>query len=274
MSPNEFQLRAALHEGEGDSPDPDSLIAMAVGARRERRRRITAIAGGTTVVAVVAAGATALIGLGHHGGNGDESPRAMGGADRAVSTAPNSASPGVGPARSSSAPDQPQDAPKPATAYAASIACPATPDHLLLPGGGGSGQFGSTAPLFAHPVVAFRACGYPAGTSAGPRASIIAASQAQRIADQLEAGATRRRAVRCPANIDSAGGTVEIYPISAAGKQFIRLRPVVITFGCESEATNGTAVRYLINLPDPVGSMLTSPSGATSPGRVHGSPVR
>ena len=45
MSPNEFDLRAALRAGEGETLDPDSVLSAARAARHDRRVRIASVAG-------------------------------------------------------------------------------------------------------------------------------------------------------------------------------------------------------------------------------------
>ena len=52
MSPTEFELRAALRDGEGRGPDPDTIIRRANDLRRQRRTRI----GGSLAAAAVVAG--------------------------------------------------------------------------------------------------------------------------------------------------------------------------------------------------------------------------
>jgi len=40
VSPTEFDLRAALSDGEGNGPDPDAVIGRAQAYQRQRRARI------------------------------------------------------------------------------------------------------------------------------------------------------------------------------------------------------------------------------------------
>ncbi len=71
MSPNEFQLRAALRDGEGEHLDPDTVVARAravTRARRDRRVRYLSVA---AVVAVVG-GIGTVAGVALSGGNHDE----------------------------------------------------------------------------------------------------------------------------------------------------------------------------------------------------------
>jgi hypothetical protein len=268
VSPNEAQLRAALHHGEGEGLDAGSLISHAVGVRRERRRRMTAIAGGVTVVAVVGLGATALGTLGHGTKGGGGSSSAANGDSRMQ---PGGGAAG-GAARSSAGGSGMHT-------DAAGLHCPATPDTFYLPGGGGSGQFGATDPLFARPVTRMKVCGYAlTGMIRGAPASLAVGSpDAGQIADALNAAAsTPPPSHKCPDNTASPSGRIEILAVDATGK---KLDPVVLTVSCPAtRATNGTAVRYPAEVPQRfIGLLDVGPIGPIGPigtGTMHGSPVR
>ena len=85
MSPSEAQLRAALHDGEGDRPDADQLISRALRIRRDRRRRYQTIAGGLAAAAVVGVGTTVLVTL---DGNGGKDVASGSAADKRAAAAP------------------------------------------------------------------------------------------------------------------------------------------------------------------------------------------
>lgn len=257
MSPNEDQLRAALHDGEGDAPDAGLVIANALRARYERRRTITSIASGVAVVAVVVVGFGLLV---HTGSS--ESGGAAGGvvANRGQVTHGGNllpASPGPdAPAAASAA----GNASIP-TEQARKGACPANFPRQLVPGGGGIGQFGSDGPLFAEPVAAARVCEY--GGDARVAASyVLGAPEAAELASTLE-HASSTVGYAC-AMRPADEGDLAVYAISASGTS---LRVVTVDLGCPYQVTNGTAVRYLT--PTIVADLLRA-----APSPVHGSPVK
>jgi hypothetical protein len=281
VSPSESQLRAALQHGEGDAPDPSALIAHAVGVRRDRRRRITSIAGGVAVVAVIGVGLTAAITSGsgshHAASSADKAAATHGSAAAAAGGVAESAAASMGnadaaPARSSSA-AVPAPYVAPRRSMAASLAgamaalhCPATPARYMLPGGGGSGQFGSGDPLFPDSMVAMKVCTYPARTGAHMTAKVYGQPEASQIAAALDAAPDTRSSTSCPANTDYVGGQIEILAVDAQGRA---LKPVVLTLGCvTSQATNGTAVRYVTAIPDPLLSGLVMGAEPNPPGRT------
>jgi hypothetical protein len=63
------------------------------------------------------------------------------------------------------------------------------------------------------------------------------------------------------ANVDTLGGTLDLLATDADG---IASKPVLITLGCPSNrATNGTAVRYVTDLPDRLIALLSTTVTAT-----------
>ena len=248
MGPNEAQLRAALHEGEGESLDAAALISHAVQVRRERRRRVTSIVGAVVVVAVVGLGTAGLVALGRGGDHGAASSVAGGAARSSVAG-------GNGKAPVSRAAVQPSVATIPVPA------CPATPMRYRLPTSQNVKE-----PLFERPVAAMRVCAYRDG--AGPSSAALTGADARTLAETLNSsGVLPGTRVKCPANLDVASGTFELLAVDADGTA---LDPVVITLGCGlSPATNGTALRFLSDVPLRVLKLLP-----VVPGHVVGSPVR
>jgi hypothetical protein len=239
MSPNEAQLRAALHEGEGDTLDPGVLIAHATWVRRERRRRVFLAAGAAAAVAVVGVGIAAWVNTGG-GGRGAEAGGAAAQAQSAGSVpspAHRHRSPLGGPVAHDAVP------------RLAPGMCPTRAPRYLLPGGGGSGQFGASEPLFTHDVAKIVVCGYPAAaTTQSARRLVLKAGQATEVASALESAPSSAVVPgRKCANVDTLGGTIDLLATDANGAAS---KPVVITLGCpRSMATNGTAVRYVTDLP-------------------------
>jgi hypothetical protein len=217
MSPSEFDLRAALRAGEGQRVNADGVIANAREVRHNRRKRVVAVVGAAAVVAGIGTGISYLPGT-----SSSDSASSGGG----LSTAKLGNSRGA-----------PQ---------ADLTACPRTPPHLVLPGGGGTTQFGATGPLFAEPVEQIVACGYgmsALGSAAGLGGTVtISGADAQQVADSLNDAPARRAAgQKCPAIVQPLRELV----LYATGTSGAGLRPVVATFStCPAVATNGTAVRY------------------------------
>ncbi|TAM91935.1 MAG: hypothetical protein EPN43_03340 [Jatrophihabitans sp.] len=220
MSPSEDELRAALREGQDGGLDADAVIRHAHTARRARRVRFATTAGAVIVVAGIGAGAAALA---HHDGSGP---------------APAAQPPG----RASVATPAPGHAGVPAAGVRSAdpSQCPVRPERLMLPGGGGTGQFGGDGPLFTATVNSLLACGY---RGSGPvRAVQLTGDGAQSVADGLDAAvAVAPGGPRCSG--PSAAGLV----LRAPGQP-----DVVVTFSCapdSNQATNGTAVRYDWHVP-------------------------
>jgi len=160
MSPSESQLRAALRAGEGQPVNPELVIAHARAVRHNRRMRVGSIAAAVIAVGGIGTGIAAL----NTGPNGsDGSSNTAGGAiagDKAAApeaTAPRAAPGTAGAAGGSRGGNNGTDA----------ASCPDKPIRLMIPGGGGTGQFGGSGPLFAEPVGSIRVCGYAAASLGG-----------------------------------------------------------------------------------------------------------
>ncbi|HEY7009514.1 MAG TPA: hypothetical protein VH395_11275 [Jatrophihabitantaceae bacterium] len=257
MGPNEAQLRAALHEGEGESLDATALISHAVHVRRERRRRVTSIVGAAAVVAVVGLGTAGIVALGRGGDNGGGSS-----ADAAGRAAGSS----VGADQAGKVPVS-NPAPRASSKVTDLPACPASPTEYRLQVDGGVTPGGS-GPLFDRPVAAMRVCGYRDG--AGPASFTLTGANAQSLASSLNAAPkVPSTSVKCPGVTPVTGGigTIELLAIDARGAALV---PVTVTVNCgPNPATNGTALRFVSNLPARVLKLIP-----VVPGHVVGSPVR
>ncbi|MDQ6851353.1 MAG: hypothetical protein M3070_15705 [Actinomycetota bacterium] len=262
MSPNESQLRAALRDGEGASLDVDVVVAGAIRAHRARRQRVASVAGAIAVVAGVAVGVT-LVGRG-----GDPtSPGPVLGAGHGSVSSTTGGSQRPGPSPLSQGSDAPAQGANPA---AATIRCPSGLPRFLLPGGGGTTQFGSDGALFAAPVVAMKVCGYPAGTGTLGASRVLTGRRAGELVASLESAATTRGDRVCPDSTTGVGdASLAIYGVTASGQ---RLHAVTVTLGCPSLVTNGTAARYYW-LPPSWLSGLTTP-GFHPPAIRSGVPTR
>lgn len=232
MSPSEFDLRAALHDGEGDVPDASRIIATVARARYERRRRIVGIGSAAAAVAVVATGITLLARTGNteqagSGGGVAASAPAFGGAGHGYAG-------GLSGARRE--PASPADSAAASAERAASqVPCPTTLPHLALPGAGGTTQFGADGPLFSQPVAAMKVCSYGVGNQAVE----FSGTRAKEFADYLEQAPVSGKQDLCKLNAPSFA----LYAVSASGA---RLPVVTAQAGCAVyNVTNGTAVRLL-----------------------------
>ncbi len=233
MSPSEFQLRDALRDGEGDGVDAGAVIARAVRVRHERRMRVASVAAAVIVVGGIGAGASVAFRSNGSDGSGSTALNAEGrSTPRTGSTVAGSTAPRVSGGYQGAATDD-KGAP-PATA---APACPADFPQLALPGGGGSGQFGSDGPLFASPVAAIEVCGYPASGAPGS-STVLVGSAATEVAASLEA-APLRGTRRCPFPVQ--GDRLAMYPLTADGASE---RVVTVELWCDGKVTNGTAIRY------------------------------
>src|SRR5439155_8122953 len=136
MSPSESDLRAALHDGEGGNLDVDQLILGARAHAAQRRMRLLSTAAVVAVVASAGVGGAALL----RSGSSPESDAGEKAANRSHS------------AYDATAGNKRADAVPGAQGAASGVPCPSSPPNYLLPGGGGTTQFGAPGPLFSKPV--------------------------------------------------------------------------------------------------------------------------
>lgn len=277
MSPNEFQLRSALRDGEGDHVDADTVIARARGmqqARHDRRVRYGSVAAAVAVVGGIGVIGSLALGGGH---DGNASTAGKGGGVTNADGAGNYQGTGRGATAPSSRAVPAAAGPM---ADAAAVPCPTTPPNLALPGGGGSGQFGANGALFDKPVVSVKVCAYPR-TGSSTASTVLAGGTATSLTESLEAAAkTVPEATKCPVGPAPADrGSLVIIGVDKGGQQ---LKPVVVTLTCPSRVTNGTALRFnwtppanLIQLINQAGRAPGSaPISLPPPGKVTGSPIR
>jgi hypothetical protein len=281
MSPNEFQLRAALHDGEGKRVDPDTVMARARGmqqARHDRRVRYASVAAVVAVVAGIGVvGGIAVNGGGHHntaaGGVGDNAAVAPGQNRGAKVPQPAVAAPG--PLRD-----------------AQSVACPAAAPTLKTPAGAGGttrGQFGAAGSLFSGAVESIKICAYAElGGVAIPAAdgtpvnTVLTGQRATAFAASLDAAPKQRTGDLCPLYLLSDGKTLVIIGVSTTGQAMKPITATVHQNPCNRPVTNGTAIRYNWSPPSSLNSFLTSlPNTGVSPaphitpsGKNIGSPIR
>jgi hypothetical protein len=277
MSPNEFQLRAALRDGEGDSIDPDTVIVRAramTQARRDRRVRYLSVA---AVVAVVGGIGTAA-GITLSGG--DSGTDNLSGAGRAMSTAGSAAArPNAGGGA--------QAAPGPLEATAA-VPCPATAPDFRTPGVRPKKESGAAGPMFSGPVEGIKVCAYeeqsrnPIEDSSGRTANtVLTGPAATALATSLEAAAKAPPKVQCPMYVTANGKILVIIGVSKSGRPMNPITALAAQNACGRPVTNGTAVRYNWGPPRILSGFiarLRAADGGVVPvqptGKATGSPIR
>ncbi len=238
MSPSEFDLRAALHHGEGDDLNVDQLVLGARARAAQRRVRLLSTA---AVVAVVAG---ASVGIAQLAGNDSEQAgsNAAGASSPANNPNADSAYGAAGSARS--APPRVNG-----PALPSGVACPTTRPQYLLPGGGSPGQFGANQPLFRKAVSTVVVCAYGSALqkASGPHSHPVRLELRDGAATRL--AASLENAAKAPPT-DACGGAGGEYEFAIIGVTETEARAGTVTAaiaesGCDPGAvTNGTAVRY------------------------------
>ena len=246
MSPSEFELRAALRDGEGDGLDAGSLILHAEAVRRTRRVRVLTASASVIVVASLATSFALVHHTSHttHTASGDAGAKApANGTNLPVAAAPSafgvqsngagaSVDTAAGVGAGASLPDS--------LSRAIADGCPAGPPNIaqvLSPATADS--------IFTAPVTHLLVCGYryPTSTSSapssGPVDEILTGSDAQAVATSLNK-ASSAPIPQCVG--PAAPHTVFVlYGDYAGGKA----RPVVAVVDvCNEDARNGEAERY------------------------------
>ncbi|MDT4908896.1 MAG: hypothetical protein QOI69_2137 [Pseudonocardiales bacterium] len=279
MSPNEFQLRSALRDGEGEHVNPDTVIARARGmqqARHDRRVRYGSVAAAVAIVGGIGVLGGVVLGGGDNktssaggGGVGSSADQAQQGSRAASSAGPAKAAP-----RAPIAPGPVRDA--------TAVPCPSSPPNLLLPGGGGTGQFGAQGPLFSKPVESVKVCAYASSTVGVVPSTVLAGENATNLTKSMDESAkTLPASIKCPGvPAPTDRGSLVIIGLDKDGNQ---LKPVVVTLGCPTRATNGTALRYNWSPPANITNLIiqgvkSAPGGGPfslpPSGKVTGSPIQ
>jgi hypothetical protein len=286
MSPTEFDLRAALRDGEGDGVDVDRVVA---GGRARRTHRRSQLLSTAAVVAFVAAAGTggALIWASNNGGSGNNTSTGYAAGSQVGPSAADGKVPATGPQ-----PDAPSAG---ATSSAgigagkhAAIACPNSLPRTLLPGGGSPGQFGADGPMFPEPVDSIVVCSYGsplrAATSVTPGRLVLTNANARALAASIENAAKSRPTLPCPTLRPRDEQSLAIIGVTARGTEMRTITTTLAQPACNTQVTNGTAVRYNwsppANLHDVLTTLTPRPSGKVSlpvvspSGKNIGSPVR
>lgn len=245
MSPTEFDLRAALHDGEGDRVDVDRVVAGGQARRAQRRIQVLSTSAVVVFVAAASTGAALLWGGSDSGGpvgsNADR--RAAGGQ---VGDA-RRAAPSLGSIPAATDPSATMAASAPARRDAA-IACPTSMPHLLLPGGGSPGQFGSDGPMFAKPVDSIVVCSYGSPLRAAgpvrPARLVLTGGSATALATSLENASKTNASESCASIRPADEHSLAIIGVTAKGTELATITTTLTSPPCNVQVTNGTAVRY------------------------------
>jgi hypothetical protein len=237
MSPSEFDLRAALHDGEGGELNVDQLILHARAHAAQRRARMMSAAAVIAVVTGVGVGIAVTDGAGSSG----NSDSAAGGAARSSAERPHGALYGQGksapPARAGSGADE--------SAHAAGQAAPPCPASLPRYGSAN----GSDARLFRTTVSSVVVCAYgtrstQAAGSGKPVRLAFHDGAAKRLAASLEEAPTLPSTASCTALHNAQVHDFLIIGLDVNGGSAGTVSASLPNSPCAPAATNGRAVRY------------------------------
>ncbi len=257
MSPNEAQLRAALRAGEGESLDPDAILARARTTRSQRRRTRTAIGATAAMVAAVAGSVTAIAAA-NHGGQPAAGPSASVSPSRpGIATRP---APAIGGPSTEPGPDGTPYVPAGCTATAPELKWPKDPTGTAAAG-----------PVFPAGVESITLCAYQLGQPSQSHpfqsARTITGSTATALADRInQLPPVTGVLPSCPPD----SGPWYSLIVTTSGDA----APVVVasTSGC-GVITNGTAIRFWSgNVINPLLKSLP-PVAPVTPGRKSHGPA-
>jgi hypothetical protein len=253
MSPSEFDLRAALREGEGTDAgglDAGRLIADANRIRRERRRRINTGIGVAAVVGVIGTFGVLIGGLtsGSESGGGSAAAASKAAPGGYAGARSNSLAPVAGGNASAEASTVPS--PRHNGGNKAAPSCPSVPVPLP-PASRGLHPLGS---LFPAGVSSIAACAYPAngGTTFG---ALVTGTAARSLANSLDSAPSRpdARHGRCFTPFDGHG-TVQLRVYDSSGTM---IAPLTVAPDChQAKVTNGTVTKYPNRLAPPLPGLL------------------
>lgn len=270
MSPTEFDLRAALRDGEGDELDAERVVAGARAYRARRRSRILSTAATVVCVAAVGGVVAGLVGTGGDTGHGS----GLAGPATAPTGGPSGANGrtyGAGPVPRL---NQPYN-----TTTLALPGCPAALPATKPPAGNSTGE------LLPAPIRSFVVCSYGSpqrtGGSATPTRLLVTGNEAVALAESLRTAATHPLGISCPAPSQSRTYSLAMIGVVAPGRTLPAITATFTLPACDVVVSSDTAVRYgwrpppaLLEQLGAAGSQPAQlPSSAVTPGRNEGSPV-
>lgn len=269
MSPTEFDLRAALHEGEGDGPDADLVVAGARAYRARRRARILSTAATVVCVAAVGGVIAGVVGTSGHGESGGAGLAAPNAAPTAA--APHSAAGSAGgvPGRL----NQPYNG----STTLALPGCPTTQPDTTPPAGSSS-----AGELLPEPVRSFVVCSYGSASATPDHPVFVTGNDAVVLADSLRATAPHPLGVACPHITGTPSYRLAIIGVTGPGTTLPPIATTLSLPACDVVVTNGTVAGYgwqppqslVRQLAASVSGPIEIPSSPVTPGRNEGSPVR
>lgn len=263
MSPTEHELRAALHDGEGDGFDPARAIIAGDRVRARRRTRLINSVAAAVVVGGVATGGAFLVGSQSQenasssaDGGGKQANQAERSSEYAAA-APQSAAAGAGGA-SVRAPG------------ASVVGCSPTVARQSPPTGTAPG------PLFAGRVSSLLVCTY--STEGGRTSVSLTGDDAKVVVDSLETAAAAKPSGMCPLYRIADERTVEFIGVTAEGQSAGVVTTTLDRPACATVVTNGKAIRYGWHPPVQLLSRLAKaqPADGSSAGPVQpaGTPTK
>jgi hypothetical protein len=279
MSPTERDLRAALHDGEGDGLNVDGIVSSVRSLRAQRRRRMLNTAAAVVVVAGVAAGGTALVRSATGDSTASDSAKtnnggaasAPGGASAQRGSAYGAAN-GTGNGGLNSAPPP-----------AGLPGCPASLPRYTLPGTSTPSTSAAGGRLFSGTVRSAVVCSYGSldaalsGNAPKPTRVVLTGNGAATLAASLENAARVRPKVMCPQIRSADERSLAVIGVAADGARLGTVTTTMNMPACDVRVTNGKAVRYAWSPPPSLANRLAgaNPSAGRSHGPVvNGSPTR
>jgi hypothetical protein len=268
MAPSEFDLRAALRDGEGEGLNPDHIIFAVEQHRARRRSRLLTTAAVVALVTGGAVGISQLDGSGTTGTSDSAAKNAVNGAQGSGGLVYGAAGSPLASAAHSMrvpAPLAPVDL--------AAIACPtAAPSYSFSTRA--SLRSAASKPMFRTAVSAVVVCGYGSsadsaqGSMVQPTRLTLAGGRAWALARSLDHAAAYRKA-SCPARPD-AGAHYAVIAVAPSGSP---AGPTVSAqLGCNGLVTNGTAVRFNWSPPPELARRLEALNDQAVAGRMTPSP--
>lgn len=250
--PSEFDLRAALRDGEGDEPDINQVMIAGAARRAQRRSRILSAAVVIVAVGGLSAAAAEFGGSGNSRGSADSAAMHGGAVGQLAPSAPKAL---------------------------ANVDCPSTAPHYSLDdvnGDRSSAYTSATTPLFTERVSSVVVCAYgPAfhalsGQLRSPARLELLGRQAKQVAHSLETAPTAVPSASCSS---APTGQYALIPVDASGDTGKPVTAQLAAAGCGAVVTNGTAIRYGWQPPPGVAAKLDNLSPSPPPESPEASPT-